>query len=167
MISTIHESLPALPELIPPNDLDAEGVVLAHAMILGTYPFSTLRPEHFYSDANGHIFRAVKSLEDDGKPVDVVAVSRILREDREEGSCDDRLKAVGGVAYLARLVETSPAATAAHAAAHAAAIIEMWKRRCLSQALQEANVRLRLGQLDSAGCWAWFSQRAKEIANAL
>jgi len=165
VISTIHES-PAPPELVPPNDLDAEGIVLAHSLILGTYPFPTLRTDHFYSDANGHIFRAVKALESDGKPVDVVAVMRVLRDDRDEYG-DDRLRQVGGPGYLALLVETQPAATAEHAAAHAAAIVEMWKRRCLSAALVEANVRLRLGQLDSAGCWDWFKQKAKELANAV
>jgi len=154
---------------VPPNDLDAERLILCVALERGTEAIPNLAAKHFYADANRHVFAAVKDLESSGVPIDAIAVSRLLRADRDEyDQTRSRLDSVGGIQAIGELVTCTPTTVSdVNASAYAADVIEMWKRRCLSQALQEANVKIRLGGMTSAECWEWFRGRAKEIADAL
>jgi replicative DNA helicase len=81
-----------------------------------------LKPEHFYSDANGRIYEAAQELAVSGTPIDIVSVASWLR-DRE------RLAQVGGAAYLAQIADATPAV--AHVAAHARVVYEKWRVRQL------------------------------------
>src|SRR5215207_9092725 len=86
---------------VPPHDLDAEAAVLS-AILLSREALDRvleiLRPEHFYSDANGRIYEASQQLALAGTPIDIVSVASWLR-DRE------RLAQIGGPSYLAQIAD--------------------------------------------------------------
>lgn len=79
-----------------------------------------LKPEHFYSDANGRIYDAMTQLVLAGTAIDIVSVASYLR-DRE------RLAQIGGPSYLAQLADATPAV--AHVEAHAAIVVAKWRLR--------------------------------------
>jgi replicative DNA helicase len=110
---------------VPPHDLDAEAAVLS-AILLNREALDRvleiLKPEHFYSDANGKIFEASMALALAGTPIDIVSVASYLR-DRET------LSQIGGASYLAQLSDATPAV--AHVGAHAAVVYEKWRVRQL------------------------------------
>lgn len=110
---------------VPPHDLDAEAAVLS-AILLSREALDRvleiLRPEHFYSDANGRIYEASTQLAVAGTPIDIVSVASWLR-DREW------LAQIGGASYLAQLADATPAV--AHVGAHAAVVYEKWRLRQL------------------------------------
>jgi replicative DNA helicase len=116
---------------VPPHDLDAEAAVLS-AILLSREALDrvleTLKPEHFYSDANGRIYEAAQALALAGTPIDIVSVASFLR-DRE------RLAMVGGPSYLAQLADATPAV--AHVAAHAQVVYEKWRLRALIATCQK------------------------------
>lgn len=141
---------------IPPNDLDAEGILLSHALEHGA--IDGLLPKHFYADANRCIYEAVRMLKVRGEPVDVVAVKRELQK-------DNRLAQVGGVTYLALLVETQPAASETHLQGHAEAVRECYRRRTLSHACERLRVELRAGAVSSREAWARFKAICEEMTD--
>ena len=110
---------------VPPHDLDAEAAVLS-AILLSREALDRvleiLKPEHFYSDANGRIYEGAIALAELHEPIDVVRVASWLR-DRE------RLQQVGGPSYLAQLTDATPAV--AHVGAHAQVVYEKWRLRAL------------------------------------
>jgi replicative DNA helicase len=116
---------PVVAGRVPPHDLDAEAAVLS-AVLLSREALDRvleiLKPEHFYSDANGRIYEAAQELSLSGTPIDIVSVASYLR-DRE------RLAQVGGPTYLAQLTDATPAV--AHVAAHAQVVYEKWRLRRL------------------------------------
>lgn len=89
--------------LPPPNDLDAEASVLGAIMLDSALDkvADRLSAEDFYATANGKIFAAAKQLWSVGKPTDVVTVKGVLADWGE-------LDRVGGVGYLAQLIDTTP-----------------------------------------------------------
>ncbi|MCC6557493.1 MAG: replicative DNA helicase [Polyangiaceae bacterium] len=110
---------------VPPHDLDAEAAVLS-AILLSRDALDRvleiLKPEHFYSDANGRIYEASQELAVAGTPIDIISVASWLR-DRE------RLAQIGGAAYLAQLADATPAVS--HVTAHARVVYEKWRVRQL------------------------------------
>ena len=110
---------------VPPHDLDAEAAVLS-AILLSREALDRvleiLMPEHFYSDANAHIYAAMQQLALQGSPIDVISVASYLR-DRE------RLGQIGGPAYLVQIADTTPAV--ANVGAHAQVVYEKWRVRAL------------------------------------
>ncbi len=142
---------------VAPHDLDAEGIVLAHALEHG--PIDGLLPKHFYAHCNARIYEAVRMLVVRGEPVDVIAVKRLLQT-------DGRLAQVGGTPYMCMLVSTCPAATGAHLASHVEAIRELYRRRVLSDAALRLRVELRTGAASSAEAWARFKTICDEMTNA-
>jgi replicative DNA helicase len=110
---------------VPPHDLDAEAAVLS-AVLLNREALDRvleiLKPEHFYSDANGRIYEAAVALAQAGTPIDIISVASYLR-DRE------RIQQIGGPSYLAQLADATPAV--AHVNAHAQAVYEKWRLRSL------------------------------------
>jgi len=110
---------------VPPHDLDAEAAVLS-AILLSREALDRvleiLKPEHFYSDANGRIYAAAQALALSGTPIDIVSVASYLR-DREQ------LAQVGGAPYVAQLADATPAV--AHVGAHAQCVYEKWRLRAV------------------------------------
>ncbi|MFO0549806.1 MAG: replicative DNA helicase [Polyangiaceae bacterium] len=118
---------------VPPHDLDAEAAVLSAILLKQEsldHVAEILRPEHFYSEANGKIFEAATELVRSGQPVDTVQVASWLR-DRE------RLAQIGGAAYLAQIVDATPAV--AHVGAHARTVREKWRLRKLISECQRIS----------------------------
>jgi replicative DNA helicase len=118
---------------VPPHDLDAEAAVLS-AILLKQDALDQvaeiLKAEHFYSEANGRIYEAAVELARQGAPIDLVQVASWLR-DRE------RLAQIGGTAYLAQIVDATPAV--AHVAAHARTVREKWRLRRLIAECQRVS----------------------------
>ncbi len=106
---------------VPPHDLDAEAAVLSAILLAWQETLvrvaDVLKPEHFYSDANGRIFEAMIQLSLVGTPIDIVSVASYLR-DRE------RLAQVGGPTYLGQLADATPAV--AHVESHARIVLNKW-----------------------------------------
>jgi replicative DNA helicase len=101
--------VPPSPEPVPPHNPDAEEAVLGSCLIdreaIGRLaPF--LRPEDFYRERNGQIFASLMALYDRREPVDYMTLA-------DELSRRDQLEAIGGVLYLARLLDIVP--TSLHA----------------------------------------------------
>ncbi len=118
---------------VPPHNLDAEAAVLS-AILLSREALDrvleVLKPEHFYSDANGKIFDAIQQLALQGVPIDIVSVVSWLR-DREQ------LAQVGGAGYLAQLADATPAV--ANVGTHASMVYEKWRVRQLIATCQKVS----------------------------
>ncbi len=87
----------------PPYSPDAEMSVLGAMMLQSTALYkaiSMLTEEDFYLEAHRKIFRAIARLFEDKEAVDVLTVKEELQKMGE-------LESVGGMAYLAELVESS------------------------------------------------------------
>lgn len=81
-----------------------------------------LKPEHFYSEANGRIWQGVQALAAARTPVDLVTVGRWL-------SGKGWLAKVGGAAYLAQIADATP--SVGHAEEHAWAVVDAYEDRLL------------------------------------
>lgn len=115
-------------ERLVPHDLDAEASVLS-AMLLDAVALDValdrLKQEYFYSEANRRIFEAARDISAKGQPVDIVSVVGMLRD-------RNRLEQIGGAAYLANIVDLTPAI--AHIEVHAARIRDKWSiRRAIAE----------------------------------
>jgi replicative DNA helicase len=111
---------------VPPHDLDAEACVLS-AILMDSRALDAVLEilptgKPFYSDAHGRIFDCAVDLHARGQPVDIQTVASLLKD-------KNRLTAVGGIAYLARIVDVTPAV--AHVGAHARIVKEKWRLRTL------------------------------------
>lgn len=110
---------------VPPHNLDAEAAVLS-AVLLGGEALDkvlpVLKPEHFYSDANGRIYEAAVSLAVANMPIDLVAVANVLRDRGLLAQC-------GGAEYLMLLSDATPAA--ANVGHHALIVKDKWRLRQL------------------------------------
>ena len=97
---------------LPPQALELEESVLG-ALMIEKDAFATiadlLRPESFYSDRNGHIFEAIRSLAAKDAPIDMLSVMEKLKS-------TGTLEKAGGVVYLSEL--THRVASAAHLRYH-------------------------------------------------
>ncbi len=141
----------------PPADLDAEGAVLSYAFLHGLSAFPKLAPKHFYADCNRLIFAAMQALAEDEKPIDVLSVAHHLRARGDEHGTN--LSRVGGAPYLAALSDCVPASAEPHARAHAARVVELWKRRVLIAAFEEATAKLYALELDSSNAGEYVKEK--------
>ncbi len=92
---------------VPPHSREAEESVLG-ALLLSPHAanevMDKLAPGDFYVPAHQAIFEAMRALYDSNQPLDAVTVSEELRRGAE-------LEKVGGLSYLAHLVDVVPAAS--------------------------------------------------------
>ncbi|MGB9776524.1 MAG: replicative DNA helicase [Anaerolineae bacterium] len=119
------------PEKTIPHDVEAEEAVLGSLLIDPDALYrvaSFLRPEDFYIQKNGWIYEAILALHDRREPVDLVTL-------RNELEARGILEEVGGVAYLARLIDTVP--TAIHVEAYGRIVEEAAIRRRLISAASD------------------------------
>jgi replicative DNA helicase len=98
---------------LPPQSLEAEQSVLGAILIdreaiIEIAEF--LRPEDFYRQANGNIYRSMLELFERREPVDLVTVAESLER-------AENLEQIGGRAYLSQLSNQTP--TAVHAVQYA------------------------------------------------
>jgi replicative DNA helicase len=91
---------------VPPHSIEAEQSVLGGLLLdngAADRIADFLSGDHFYSDAHRLLYNAIMQLIGDNKPADVVTVAEAL------GSIN-KLDYVGGLSYLAALVENVPTA---------------------------------------------------------
>jgi len=93
-----------LMQRIPPNSIEAEQSVLG-AMLLDKEAISVaaeiLEGEDFYREVHSEIFQAVVSIFNDGEPVDLITLTDRLKSRKT-------IEAIGGPAYLAKLMDVVP-----------------------------------------------------------
>ena len=113
--------------LVPPQDIEYESVVLG-ALLLEPDAIkqvsSILKPESFYPEIHRIIYRSIKYLSDAGKPVDLLTVTKALRD-------IGKLEEIGGPVYITQL--TSRVASAGHIEHHAAVVAQLYMKRQLIQ----------------------------------
>jgi replicative DNA helicase len=91
-------------EHLPPHNLDAEQSMLGSLLIDRDAIIrvaSTIKPDDFYSSANGSIYEAIVDLYNRREPTDLVTLT-------DELARRDRLDEVGGVTYLSSLLTVVP-----------------------------------------------------------
>ncbi|MDR2170837.1 MAG: replicative DNA helicase [Planctomycetaceae bacterium] len=87
---------------VPPHNLEAERAVIGALLLdpmLCDEVISRLRESDFYSDANRRIFKNIIGLRNDGSGIDITLLADRLSKGEE-------LEAIGGMAYLAELMQS-------------------------------------------------------------
>lgn len=91
---------------VPPQNIEAEqsilGGILLENQSLNTV-LEVVNSSDFYSESHRKIFAAILELDNKGEPSDLITLSNILKEKKQ-------LDIVGGMAYLASLVDNVPSA---------------------------------------------------------
>ena len=104
-----RENLGELLDRQPPQSVEAERAVLGSLLLLPEVCDEValiVRPDDFYDEAHGCIFRHILQMHEDGRPVDPQLLIQGLKDSGE-------YDLVGGAAYLLEL--SQDVATAAHA----------------------------------------------------
>ncbi|MBQ9011412.1 MAG: replicative DNA helicase [Bacilli bacterium] len=112
-------------EKVMPHNLDAEQAVLGSVFLSKNALEKVLEEvtkDTFYSEANGKIFEAIKSLAEKGSPIDITTVTAYLDTNK-------MLNSVGGVSYLTEVINCVP--TAANVSEYIKIIEEASLRRNL------------------------------------
>ena len=146
---------PHMAGMVPPNDLDAEAAVISACLLKAEaveVARAIVQPVHCYSPANEWVLRAIFAVRDESRPVDVVTVATWLR-DRE------RLGTVGGPAYLARVIDATPAI--AHVEEHALAVVRKARVRSV---ISEAHQIAAEGYGDVGDEDQWVTESSRRIA---
>lgn len=96
-----------LPDKLPPQNIEAEKSLLGSLMldknaIVKVADF--LQPRDFYKGIHQEIYSVMQNLFERTEPIDLLSVSAGLKE-------RDKLKGIGGNAYLTELINTVPTAT--------------------------------------------------------
>jgi replicative DNA helicase len=116
---------------VPPHDLAAEKAVLS-AMLIDSRSFhevyGEVKHEDFYHPAHQALYKAMVSLHDDQKPVDLITLNEYL-------TANKRLDTIGGHVYLAEIADFE--ATAANVVHHARIVRDKAVKRRLIQAATE------------------------------
>lgn len=92
--------------LVPPHSIEAEQSTLGAMLIERTAVekvFEILEKEDFYRDAHQTLFDVISLLAERDEPVDFITVQNELKN-------QDKLDAIGGIAYLTSLFDTVPTA---------------------------------------------------------
>lgn len=87
---------------VPPHNLEAERAVIGALLlnpVLCDEIISRLRDTDFYSDANRRVFKNIINLRNDNSGIDVTLLADRMAKSEE-------LEAVGGMAYLAELMQS-------------------------------------------------------------
>jgi replicative DNA helicase len=115
---------------VAPCDLEAEAAVLSACMIDAGSPSAVsrvrdfLRPEHFYADRHRRIFEAILAVVD--LPEGTNAMPDMLQV-RERLDVAGRLAQVGGLEYLAQILDAAPAVT--NVVRYAEIVHNRWRER--------------------------------------
>ncbi len=116
---------------IPPQAIDLEEVVLG-AMLIDKKGvdevIDILKPEAFYKQSHQYIFSAIKSLFEDGQPIDLLTVSSYLKKEKQ-------LESIGGDFQLIQL--TQKVSSSAHIEYHSRIVLQKYIQRSLIQISSE------------------------------
>ena len=119
------------PDRQPPYAPEAEVSVLGAMLIDGdavARAAEMLADQHFYREANRRVFRAMLALFQRGVVIDPTTLGECLTDSRE-------LEMVGGMSYIAELIDAVP--TAANIEYHAAIVRDRWQRRRVIEACSD------------------------------
>jgi replicative DNA helicase len=146
-------------ERTPPHNLDAERSVLGGILIRNdTYNHAAalIDGDDFYRDAHRRIFNAMVELNERGDAIDLITLKEALTR---TGEIED----VGGVAYLARLLDGVPKATNVE---HYATIVkEKSTLRALIASLQDSLQEAYAGAEDADEILDTAEKRVFEVAD--
>lgn len=119
---------------VPPSSMDLERAILCSALIDVTTLdlVGDLESKHFYSAANGEIWRAIQRVRARGMSPDHVTV-------RDDLVAHGKLDAVGGDAALYDI--TSRLVTTGEPDKHAAEVIALYQRRAVIQVCHEMGAK--------------------------
>ena len=121
----------ALPERMPPHNIEAEQAVLG-AMLIKKEAIveaqEILRPDDFYREAHRVVFETMATLSAEGEPVDIVTLVERLKK-------TGMLDKVGGIAFVTAMANCVP--TAANLVYHAKIVREKAELRGLIDAATE------------------------------
>lgn len=140
---------------VVPNDLDAEASVLSSVMLKPDSldaVVDRLRVEHFYSEPNAAIYEAALDLAKAGQPIDAVTIAGWLKD-------RGKLQACGGAAYLAQIIDATPAVH--HIEAHADHVRALARLRKL---ISEAHAIAARGYSAAADVQGYLDQAAATVA---
>jgi len=116
---------------IPPQAVELEEVVLG-AMLIDKKGvdevIDILKPEAFYKQRHQDIFSAIKSLFEDGQPIDLLTVSSYLKKEK-------KLESIGGDFQLIQL--TQKVSSSAHIEYHSRIVLQKYIQRSLIQISSE------------------------------
>ncbi len=121
----------ALPERVPPQNIEAEQSVLGAMLIKKeaiTQAQELLRPDDFYREAPRIVFETMLELAGDNEAVDLVTLTEALRK-------KEMLEKVGGISFITALANYVP--TAANIVYHAQIVKEKSELRHLIDAATE------------------------------
>ena len=120
----------AIVDRVPPFSNEAEqsvlGVILLNNNAIDNIP--DLKATHFYYESHAYIFEAMTKLSFENKPVDLVLMQDELKN-------QDRLQAIGGLAYLGELAGLLPTSTGIKH--YAKIVMEKHQARKLIKACQD------------------------------
>lgn len=106
---------------VPPQAIEIEEAILGSLIVeRDAIHKLDLMPEVFYKEEHRIIFKAVDTLNNEGKNIDLITVTMRLKE-------QDKLKEIGGAGYLAKL--TRSVASAVHIEQHAVFLLQSYIRR--------------------------------------
>ncbi len=118
----------ALPERIPPQNIEAEQAVLG-AMLIKKEAIAEvqeiLQPDDFYREAHRIVYEAMVQLQNNDEAVDLVTLTEQLRK-------SEQLDKIGGLAFITQLANAVP--TAANVVYHAKIVKEKAELRSLINA---------------------------------
>lgn len=118
----------ALPERVPPQNIEAEQAVLG-AMLIKKEAIAEvqeiLQPDDFYREAHRIVYEAMVQLQNDDEAVDLVTLTEQLRK-------SEQLDKIGGLAFITQLANAVP--TAANVVYHAKIVKEKAELRSLINA---------------------------------
>lgn len=121
----------ALPERVPPQNIEAEQAVLG-AMLIKKEAIvevqEILRPDDFYREAHRIVFEAMLELSGNDEAVDLVTLTEQLRK-------SEKLDKIGGLPFVTQLANAVP--TAANVSYHAKIVKEKAELRNLINAATE------------------------------
>lgn len=148
---------PSINGRTPPHDLDSEVAVLSACLIdpRRIRDILWLRPEQFYSEKHRLIWEATVWVYATGEPLDVLLVGARLKD-------TDRIAQVGGMAYLAEILNSAPSIHKDHVEKYARIISDKARVR---QAIAAAQAFATEGYLDYGATDAYLARGAQELAD--
>ena len=117
---------------IPPHSLVAEQSVLGSMIISSEHHYTVvemINAEHFYIQSHSEIYKAIKMLLENKKPVDLLTISDLLES-------LGTLESAGGMAYIGELARNTP--TSANVITYCEMVIMEWNGRKIIEACHKA-----------------------------
>lgn len=167
------KNIDAIVGKLPPQALETETAVLG-ALLLESDAFeaisSIIDVDSFYKQEHQTIFKAIKDLHKNNKPVDLIIITQELQK-------QNKLDEVGGPLYITQL--TSKVASAAHIEHHARIITEKYIQREVIRScteiqskaynnedveLLQTELSLALEHIDNAFSVADIGKRINDVA---